>query len=83
VVLQSDVASRGPDRIVAPLSPRAKVGEIPGRLTPRVTIGGSEHVVIIWSLTVVHAADLRTVRGNLLERRDDLIAALDYLFLGV
>lgn len=83
VILQSDVAETGPDRIVAPLVPRARIPGTAGRLTPHVQVGGADHVVLVPSLTAVRAADLRGARGDLAAHRDDLIAALDLLFLGI
>jgi hypothetical protein len=34
-------------------------------------------------LSTVRAGDLRDVRGRLTANRDQIVAALDYLFLGV
>ena len=82
-VLQSDLAETGRDRIVAPLAPRARLSGTAGRLTPHVIVAGSEHVLLVPSMTAVLAADLRELRGQLAPYRDDIVAALDYLFLGV
>ena len=82
-VLQSDLAETGRDRIVAPLAPRARMAATVGRLTPHVEVAGVEHVLLVPALTAVLAADLREARGHLLGYRDQIVAALDYLFLGV
>jgi toxin CcdB len=83
VVLQADIADTGLERIVAPLAPRSRLSGTKGRLAPHVTVAGTEYVVLVPSLTAVRAADLRTRRGQLGAHRDALVAALDFLFLGV
>jgi toxin CcdB len=83
VVLQSDLADTGHDRIVAPLAPRARLSGTAGRLTPHVKIDGVDYVVIVPGLTGVRTSDLRERRGEISSCRSDLVAALDYLFLGV
>lgn len=82
-ILQSDLADTGRDRIVAPLAPRARLSGTAGRMTPHVTVSGVEHVLIVPSLTSVRAHDLRELRGQLASYRDEIVAALDFLFLGV
>jgi toxin CcdB len=82
-VLQADVADTGLERIVAPLVPRSRLVGSAGRLTPHVDVAGTPHVLIVPRMTAVAAADLRDRRGELTAFRDDIVAALDYLFLGV
>ena len=83
VVLQADLAATGRDRIVAPLVARSRLPGTVGRMTPHVEIDGAAHVVLVPALTAVRAADLERPRGQLGAYRDPLVAALDYLFLGV
>jgi toxin CcdB len=83
VVLQSDVASIGRDRIVAPLVPRNRMAKLAGRLTPVVSVGGVEHVMLVPRMTSVASAELRVTRAQLSAHRDDIVMALDFLFLGV
>lgn len=83
VVLQSDLANTGRERIVAPLVPRARLPGTAGRLTPHVQVAEIDHVLLVPSMAAIAAADLREVRGHLVAYRDAIIAALDYLFLGV
>jgi toxin CcdB len=83
VVLQSDLAHTGSERIVAPLAPRARLSGTVGRLTPHVTVAGTEHVLLVPSMTAVRASDLRESRGQLVPYRDSIVAAIDFLFLGV
>ena len=82
-VLQSDLADTGRERIVAPLAPRSRLGGSAGRLTPYVDVAGAAHVLLVPALTGVLAEDLREHRGQLARHRDEIVAALDYLFLGV
>ena len=42
-----------------------------------------EHVLIVPAMTAIAAGDLREARGQLTRHRDAIVAALDYLFLGV
>jgi toxin CcdB len=82
-VLQSDLASTGRERIVAPLAPKARLTGTVGRMTPHVRVANVDHVLLIPSMAAIAAADLRESRGQLLAYRDAIVAALDYLFLGV
>lgn len=83
VVLQSDLAETGRDRIVAPLVARSRLPGTVGRMTPHVELDGVEHVLLVPALTAVLGSDLRQPRGQLVAYRDQIVAALDYLFLGV
>lgn len=82
-VLQSDLANTGRDRIVAPLAPRARLRGTSGRLTPHVEVAGTQYVLVVPSLAAIAVADLRGRKGQLVGYRDEIVAALDYLFLGV
>jgi toxin CcdB len=82
-VLQADTADTGRERIVAPLIPRSRMPIVVGRLMPIVKVGGTEHVLLVPGLSSVDAVDLREPRAQLGKHRNDIVAALDYLFLGV
>ena len=82
-VLQSDLAEAGPERIVAPLVPRARLTGTVGRLTPHVRVSDVDHVLLVPSLAAIDAKDLRELRGKLIAYREMIVAAIDYLFLGV
>ena len=82
-VLLSDLAETGRDRIVAPLAPRARLAGTAGRMTPHVKVAEAEYVLIVPSMTSVRADDLRQLRGQLAPYRNEIVAALDFLFLGV
>jgi hypothetical protein len=82
-ILQSDIAGTGRERIVAPLVPRARLTGTTGRMTPHVKVADVDHVLMVPSMTAVAADDLRELRGQLVAHRDAIVAAIDYLFLGV
>ena len=82
-VLQSDLANTGSDRIVAPLVPSARISGVAGRLIPIVKVEGVDHALIVPRLTAVPAAELRAVKDSLSVYRNEIVAALDLLFLGV
>jgi hypothetical protein len=82
-VLQSDLADTGRERIVAPLAPKARLTGTVGRMTPHVRVADVDHVLLVPSMTAIATVDLREHRGQLLPYRDAIVAALDYLFLGV
>jgi toxin CcdB len=83
VVLQADVARGGRERAVAPVAPRAAFPAISGRLTPIMTIDRNEFVLLVTSLTTVPVRSLGRAVASLADRRDDIFAAIDYLFFGV
>lgn len=83
VVMQSDVARTGDDRLVAPLAPRTSLLGSRGRFTPHVQLSGVEHVLFIQYMSTIRADALRKLRGQLTRYRSEIVAALDYLFLGI
>ena len=52
-------------------------------LTPHVKVANVDHVLLVPSLAALPAAELRELRGQLASYRDEIVAALDYLFLSV
>jgi len=83
VVLQSDLAQSGRERVVAPAAPRSAFPDIAGRLIPIVQIKRQEFVLLISSMTTIPAHGLGNAVVSLADRRDDILAAIDYLFFGV
>lgn len=82
-ILQADAAGTGRDRIVAPLAPRTQLTGTAGRLTPHVTVLGVEHVLLVPSMSAMATTDLKEHCDEMGGHRSDIIAALDFLFLGV
>ncbi len=83
VLLQSDFARTGRDRVVAPLIVRSRTPPIEWRLMPRVVVEGRELNILIPGLTAVSASELGKPVGSLAAERDAIVAALDFLFLGI
>ena len=77
VVLRSDFAETGDERVVAPLSPSAVFSPTTQRLFPAVELDGQQYRMLVPAL-----ATLRQPVGNLGDARSAIIAALDYLFFG-
>jgi toxin CcdB len=83
VVLQADVARGGRERAVAPVAPRAAFPMVAGRLTPIMAIERDEFVLLVTSVTTIPVQSLGRAIASLADRRDDILAAIDYLFFGV
>jgi toxin CcdB len=83
VWLQSDLVSDGTDVVVAPLVPRRNLAGSVGRLTPVVSIDGTEYIVLITSLTSLPSHDLGQRIANIASHRQTLMAAIDLLFFGI
>jgi toxin CcdB len=82
VVLQSDLAESGPDRVVAPLAPSAAMPQLAGRLIPIVRVESRDYALLVPSMTALPVTDLRHAVANLADDRERIMAALDYLFMG-
>ena len=83
LLLQSDFAQTGRDRVVAPLIVRGRSPPIEWRLMPTVVVDGRELNIVIPGLTAVSARELRESIGNIGTERNAIVAALDFLFLGI
>ena len=82
-VMQSDLAETGRDRMVAPLAPKARITAPAGRVAPQVRVSEIDLVLLVPRMEVIDVAQLRELRGRLTSYRDEIVAALDHLFLGV
>jgi toxin CcdB len=83
VALQSDFAQYARDQIVAPLVPLSLIPDVISRLTPIVSLEGSEHMVLVPALSGVQSRDLGKRNCSIAAARSELLAAIDYLFFGV
>jgi toxin CcdB len=81
VVLQSDLVSGLTSTVVAPLVPRDLMTGA-ARLNPILPVAGRDY----WLAThEMFAVDHRILRGSvasLAERRDEIISAIDFVFIG-
>ena len=50
---------------------------------PIVKVEGADYALIVPRLTAVPAGELNTVKDNLSTYRNEIVAALDLLFLGI
>ena len=69
--------------MVAPLVARVRMPGVSGRLTPIVKVLGLEHVLLVPRMAPVGIPELRSVQDNLTAYRNEIVVALDFLFLGV
>lgn len=79
VVLQSDFLSVVESVVVAPLVPLNRRKPI-ARLTPVIAVSGVDHVLSVHEMASVSRAPLKRLAGT--AARDEIIAALDLVFLG-
>ena len=83
VALQADSTRGSRERAVAPLAPRGSFPAIGGRLTPIITIEREEFVLLLTSVTTLPVPSLGTAIASVVDRRNDILAAIDYLFFGI
>lgn len=79
--LQADLLRDLATRIVVPLTAVESVRPM-DRLNPVVDVAGREYAVVFQEMAAVPVTILDAPVGDLRARRDDLIAALDFLFTG-
>ncbi len=83
VVLQADASHVGNDRIIAFLTARENVGKISGRLMPIVDVQRTAFVVLMPSPTNIPVSELRRPIDNIAAYRNQIVEAIDRLFLGI
>lgn len=83
VVLQSDLAETGNDRIVAFVARTAELKAIPTKLMPVVDFAEETWAIMLPTLTNIPRTLLRRPAGNISEARDRITSGIDLLFLGV
>jgi toxin CcdB len=83
VNLRSALIALGEDTVIAPLVPRQQFPELPGRLSPIVSIDDTEYVVLIEKLTTVPVRSLSRRIANISAHRESILGAIDLLFFGV
>ncbi|MGE3248134.1 MAG: CcdB family protein [Beijerinckiaceae bacterium] len=81
--LHSERAGAGATRIVAFMAPANAFGASPGRLLPLVSYSGVSYRLDLLTITNIPASTLTAPCGDLRAFRDDIVSALDWLFLGV
>jgi toxin CcdB len=81
--LQSDMLEGLATRIVAPLYPLEPQSRPILRLNPTVQVDGKAFYLATQELTAVRVKSLGKPVASLAEKRDELIAALDFLITGI
>ncbi|MCX5865000.1 MAG: CcdB family protein [Deltaproteobacteria bacterium] len=69
-------------RMVVPLVKASTMGKAAQRLNPRFTVGQTEVIMSTAELAGIPTRFLGQKVGSLADRRDEIIAALDFLFSG-
>lgn len=83
VVLQFDLLDAIENHVVAPLRSKRDKAIIPVvRLNPVAHIGGKEYLVRVQDIATVPRRMLKKPVANLSPQRDEILAALDFLFTG-
>jgi toxin CcdB len=83
VDVQSSLLSSLNTRVVVPLYPKGTGEVLPfSRLTPEVVFQGTTYIAMVPELAGVPRRQLGVQAGQLDASRNDLLAALDLLFIG-
>lgn len=81
VVLQSDLLSVVETVVVAPLATLERTKPI-SRLTPIVDLDGLKHALMVHELAAIPRGILKRCVGSAASKRDEILSALDLVFLG-
>jgi toxin CcdB len=82
--VQSDLIAELGTRVVVPLCPAAAMtGKLLKTLTPVFEVEGQQYVMLTPQLAGIPETRLGTRVGNLAQRRDEILAALDLLTTGI
>lgn len=80
--IQSDLLARLTTRVVIPLLHKAAMGKVIEHLNPQFNIGQATVCMSTSELAGVPVSFLGKKMASLKDRRDEIIAALDFLFTG-
>lgn len=81
--LQADLLRELPTTVVAPLGLPNVIDQIPVlRLNPTVTVAGERYVVMTQELAAIKRRLLKSPIANLSPQREEILAAVDFLFTG-
>lgn len=84
LLVQHDVLSALPVRVVVPLTPQRSFGDRPvARLNPVFEVDGTPVVMLTQLLGAVPTSSLGRRVGSLGARRTEIIGALDIVFSGI
>lgn len=80
--LQADLLDGLESRVVAPLIAVEQIGQAFVRLSPRLEIDGRCYIVAVPSMAAIPRQVVGDSIADFSARRDELIAAVDFLFQG-
>ena len=80
--VQADAMGHLGSRVVIPLVPLAELPKPATRLNPVVDVDGQPYVIVTQSMGAVPVKMLKHGVGNLADRYDEIIAAMDLLLQG-
>ena len=81
--LQAGLLGEMPTTVVAPLGLPKIIDQIPVlRLNPTVTVDGQRLVIMAQELAAIKRRQLQAPVANLSSQREEILAALDFLFTG-
>jgi toxin CcdB len=83
VAMQSDFTVNGAEQLVAPIASLDFAPPATRRVMPVVELRGHDHVVVVPKLAVMRSRDLIEKVSSVASARNELLAAIDYLFFGV
>jgi len=84
VDVQSDLLEDLQTRVVIPLSKVPAITKKPlSQLTPILQFAGEAHVLVIPQLAGIARTELGVAAGSLADRRDIILAAMDFLLTGI
>ena len=82
--IQADLLDELATRAVIPLTRAAGLVRRPiGNLMPVIVVGGEEYVAVTQDLAGTHKSSLGPRVASVVEQRDAIVAALDFLISGV
>jgi len=83
VEIQSDLLGALPTTVVIPLGLPGVVEHTPVlRLNPALALDGTQYILMTQELSAIIRRQLKPCLGNLASHRNEVIAALDFLFTG-
>ena len=83
IELQASLLGEMPTTVVAPLGLPKVIDQTPVlRLNPTVTVDGQRLVVMTQELAAIKRKSLKAPVTNLSTQREEILAALDFLFTG-
>lgn len=83
VDVQADLLSHLSTRVVVPLVPLSKFGNIAAELNPVFPIEGRDHVLVPQAIATVPRQELKSRVGTLSPHHDAILRAVDVLLSGI